>query len=109
MSENGVISVGARLSTPPQASGASLYQDAGDTFLIAPYWADNSIISGGRVRYEQYKRNHPSQDERFNLVQSYIASRNESSEAFEGTYMLLVGWEECVPNVERGTTISGQV
>ncbi len=109
MSENGVISFDTALPTPPQTPGPSLYQDAGDTFLIAPYWADNDISESGGVHYEVYEQNHADQVERFDLVGSFIANNTVSSEAFEGSWMILVGWEDCPPNIEAGSTISDQV
>ncbi len=56
-----------------------------------------------------YRRDHTDQEELFNLVSSFIENRTASSEAFEGSWMILVSWEECRPNVEMGNVISDQV
>ncbi len=84
MSEDGVISFDTALPTPPQTPGPSLYQDAGDTFLIAPYWADiNNTAATNIFYYTLYRRNHTDTEEDFNLVDRFVMSRTGSSDAFD--------------------------
>ncbi len=107
MSENGVISLDTALPTPPRTPGPSLYQDAGDTFLIAPYWADVRNGESTDIFYEVYRRNISNSyaEEIFNLVGRFITNSTGSSEAFEGSWMIAAAWSDCLPNFELDTSV----
>lgn len=91
---NGVISFGGEVHNSPQAFG-NLFSSEGTSYVIAPFWSNNDIRRDGRVRYEVYDGSTTASIDVLNRISNLIASG--SGEAFQGTWMLLVEWENCHP------------
>lgn len=106
ISENGAISFEEGSVPPPQVAGASLYQDATETVLIAPFWTDSDLGLGGTVRYEIYEPDGSERRERLELVSGALVNQTEELDRFDARWMLLVEWRDCQP---RGNTVPGNL
>ena len=88
------------LHLPPQLTGPSLLQDAGEVFAIAPFWADNNL-NMGTVRYEIYELGLADAEERLDRASQFVNSME-----FKGNWMLLVEWSGCQIAPASGQVIS---
>lgn len=65
--------------------------------VIAPFWSNNDIRRAGRIRYEVYdSRTSTASMDVLNRISDMIVNR--TGESFQGTWMLLVEWENCHPS-----------
>ena len=92
---------------PPQVTGASLYQDANQTLLIAPFWTDHDLSAGGMVRYEVYEPDGLERTQRLELVSEVVVNRTEELDRFDARWMLLAEWRDCQPhgNTDPGSLV----
>ncbi len=99
ISENGAISFGSPLSTPPQTPGPSLLQDAAEIFLVAPFWTDYTLEAGGSVRYEVYSspNSDTAQEDVLASISRFLVNRTSGLEVFDASWMMLVEWEDSQP------------
>jgi hypothetical protein len=87
----------------PQTSGNS-FPDERTAHVIAPFWSNNDIRMAGRVRYEVYdSRTSAASMNVLNRISDTIANR--TGESFQGTWMLLVEWEDCHPSPHGQTSL----
>lgn len=98
MNENGAISFQSPQEEPPQSAGPSLLQDAGETFLVAPFWTDYSVASGGSVKYETYVSGNAGTEDRLNLVSRFLVNRTSDLEMFDASWMILAEWRNRPPS-----------
>lgn len=100
VSENGAISFESPVSGPPQANGPSLFQDAQEVLLIAPFWTDHNLgLMGGMVRYETYEPDGPAREQRLNFVSEFLVNQTSDLEVFHASWMILAEWRDIRGNV----------
>lgn len=93
-----MISFGSPLPGSPQSPGPSLLQDAGETFLVAPFWTDYTAGGGGLVRYEVYTPGNAQ--ERLDLVSRFVVNRTSGLETFDASWMILAEWRDRLPSLQ---------
>jgi hypothetical protein len=103
VSENGIISFRREQASPPLLPGPSLLQDAGETFLVAPFWADFDGGSGS-VRFEVYESS--TAQGRLDVVSDFVLNRTSDIETFNPTWVLLAEWRDRLPLGTMNTSLS---
>lgn len=84
----------------PQSPGPSLLQDAGETFLVAPFWTDYmyTVGGGGLVRYEVYAPSNAQ--EQLDMVSRFVVNRTGGLETFDASWMILAEWRDRLPSLQ---------
>ena len=77
--------------------------DAGDSFVVAPFWSDNDIRRSGTVRYINFSSDTSNVENEgrrlMDEVNAYIqAQQGERGERFEGNWLLAAHWDHVHPS-----------